>query len=180
MATMNEIEVATGLFATKRAALAGVAAAYVHELESVRKRYLEQLRKTVGEAKAAHAQLGTLLQASPELFEKPRSVVFHGIKVGYVKEKGHMEIEDEAKTVLLIEKHFPEKADVLINVAKTPSKKALEQLPAADLKRLGVVITGDTDVCYAKDTAADVEKLVSAFLKDKAFDPETAAQKAAA
>ena len=180
MATMKEIEAATLLYATKRAALAGVATAYMHELEAVRQRYVAQLRGTVGAAKAAHAQLGSLLQASPELFERPRSVVFNGIKVGYQKEKGRMVIEDEAKTVLLIEKHFPEKADVLINTTKTPAKKALEQLTAAELKRLAVEVTGDTDMCYAKDTAADVEKLIGAFLKDKEFEADAVEGRVAA
>lgn len=166
MATMQEIDTKAEEFSRARAALAGVCAAFQAELAAVKARHIDSLKARVSEAKARHAELGALLQASPELFVKPRSVVLHGIKLGYQKAKGKMVIEDEAKTIALIKKHFPEQAEVLITTSEAVAKKALEQLPAADLKKVAVLITDAGDVAFAKDAAADVDKLVAAFLKD--------------
>lgn len=166
MATMQQIEAAAAMFAAERAKLTTVVMAFKAAIEQVKRAHLEGLKKQVGDAKATHAELTALIAQSPELFQKPRSVVFHGVKLGYVKGKGKMEIEDEPKTIALIRKHFPDQAEVLISVEEHASKKALEQLAAADLKKLGVLVTDAGDVVFAKDTTAEVDKLVAAFLKD--------------
>jgi len=100
------------------------------------------------------------MQESPELFAKPKSVVFQRREARLQKAKGKMVIEDEEKTLKLIRKHFPDQAEVLINTVESPAKKALEQLAVDDLKKLGVQVTGTVDVVFAKDTAAEVDKLV--------------------
>lgn len=172
MATMKEIEEKAKVFAEARAALGGVCAMFQRDIEATKARHLQALKVTVAIAKAKHAELGALIQASPELFTKPRSVVLHGVKLGYQKGKGKMVIEDEAKTIALIEKHFPEQAEVLISIVKTPAKKALERLSAADLKKIAVLVSDAGDVVFVKDTAAEVDKLVAAFLKDDVEDEE--------
>jgi hypothetical protein len=166
MATMTEIETAAKTFSEKRGALSNVCAAFQRDLEATRRRHLEALKLAVAQAKGGHAALCSLIAASPELFTKPRSVVLHGVKLGYTKGKGKLTIEDDEKTVKLIRKHFPEQAEILIKTVEKPMKKALEELAVDDLKKLAVLVESTGDVVFAKDTAADVDKLVSAFLKD--------------
>jgi hypothetical protein len=175
MATMQQIESKAEEFARARALLAGVCAAFQQELATVKARYIDSLKGHVSEAKARHAELGALLQESPELFVRPRSVVFHGIKLGYQKGKGKMVIEDEDKTIALIEKHFADQAEVLITITKKVAKKALEQLSAADLKKVAVLVTASGDEVFAKDASADVDKIVAAFLKDDVAETSEAA-----
>lgn len=166
MATMQQIEVAAQVFSQKRRELSDVCVGFQRDIEATKARHLQALKLAVAEAKAQHASLCSLLQQSPELFTKPRSVVLHGVKLGYMKGKGKMVIEDEDKTIKLIRKHFADQAEVLINTTESPAKKALEQLSVDELKKLAVQVESTGDVVFAKDTAADVDKLVKAFLKD--------------
>src|SRR5258708_6319491 len=123
MATMGQIETAAQAFSRKRRALADVCEGFQADIEATKRRHLVALKLAVAEAKAEHAGLCSLLQQSGELFKKPRSVVLHGVKLGYQKGKGKMVIDDEVKTIALIEKHFPDQAEVLITTTKSPAKK---------------------------------------------------------
>lgn len=167
MATMIDIEGAAKKFSAARASLADEVAAMQAALNEVRLKYLPSLKAAVASAKAEHATTAALVAESPELFRRPRSVVLHGVKLGYGKAKGRVEIADEEKTVRLIKKHHADKADVLIKTTETPVKKALCNLTADELKKLAVEVTADGDVVFVVDTAAEVDKLVAAFLKDE-------------
>lgn len=100
------------------------------------------------------------------MFDTPRTVVFYGIKVGLQKGKGAIEWDDDAQVVKLIEKHFPEQADVLIKTTKKPVKKALAQLTVAELKKLGIVVEETGDQVVIKSTDSEIDKLVNALLKE--------------
>lgn len=102
-------------------------------------------------------------------------MVFHGIKVGFQKEKGKIEWDDVDQVVKLIKKHFPEQADVLIATSEKPVKDALNNLSAAELKKIGVNITSDGDVAFIRPTDSEVDKMVTALLKAATQDEEVAA-----
>jgi hypothetical protein len=166
MATMAEIESAAKRFSEARAALAQCCGELQGELNAVRTKRLEALKAKVAEARARHAEAAALVAGSPELFKRPRSVVFHGVKLGFEKSKGKLSIADAKRTVGLIKKFFSDKASVLIKTDEKPVKKALAQLKAEELKKLAVEVTADGDVVFVQDTAAEVDKLVEAFLQD--------------
>lgn len=167
MATMAQIEDAAKRYAAARGMLTDICSAFNKDLEGTKARYVPQLRSAVGIAKERDAELRAMIAESKELFAKPKTVIFHGIKVGYQKAKGKVEFDDPDQVVKLIRKHFPEQADVLIVTKEKPAKEALEQLTAAELKKLGVTVVEAGDQVVAKDTAGEVDKLVSALLKDE-------------
>jgi hypothetical protein len=167
MATMQQIESAALEFSQARAALVDAAIAFQNDLNAVKLKHSHELRTNAAAAKARYEALGLLVQDSRELFVKPRTVMLHGIKVGFQKAKGKIEWEDADQVVRLIKKHFPEQAEVLILTQEKPAKEALEQLSVADLKKLGVTVQESGDVVVIKDSASEVDKLVAAFLKDE-------------
>jgi hypothetical protein len=175
MATMAEIESAAKRFSEARAALAQCCTALQEELNAVRAKRLQELKAAVAEARARHGEAAALVASSPDLFKRPRSVIFHGVKLGFGKAKGKLSIPDAKRTLALIKKFFSDRADVLIKTEEKPVKKALERLPAADLKKLAIEVTADGDVVFVTDTAAEVDKLVEAFLQDgsKTTDEES-------
>jgi hypothetical protein len=174
MATMQQIEVATLEFSQARAALVDVAIAFQNEINAVKLKHMHDLKTTVAAARAKHAELGMLIQQSPDLFKKPRTVMFHGVKVGYQKGKGKMEWEDTEQVVRLIKKHFADQADVLIITEEKPAKDALAQLTVDELKKVAITIQASGDQVVIKDTASEVDKLVAAFLKDEVTEAEKA------
>lgn len=164
---IKQIEVLTQHYADAHGLVADIVAAMNHEIEQVTRNYLPRIKREVAKAKERKAELHAAIEAAPELFVKPRTVVFHGIKVGFRKASGKIEIDDADQVVKLIRKHFPEQFDVLVKTEETPIKKALANLSAAELKKLGIEISDTGDVVEIRDTVSDVDKVVQALLKDE-------------
>lgn len=133
-------------------------------IEALKADSLEDIRTAIDSAARAWQKLLDDVKAHPERYVQPRSVEAHGIKFGLVKGKGRLKIADEAKTIGLIKKHFPDLAGVLIDTAETPSKTAIQNLPAADLKKIGVEIEGVDDAAFIKPADGAVDKLVKALV----------------
>jgi hypothetical protein len=135
---------------------------------ALRREHLPGIRAGVQRAAEAEDALRALVEANPECFAKPKTRVLAGVKVGYMKGKGTLDYDDADAVVARIEKHLPDQADVLIRLKKTPVKDALAQLPAADLKRLGVTLAEAGDQIVIKPADSEVDKLVEALLKGAA------------
>ena len=162
--TLIEIQQLTEAFSREHRALAVIIQTVETELAAVRRRYLKRIMDHVAVAAARKAELLAALEASPALFEKPRTRVFDGVKVGYRKLEGKIVIADPDKTVDKLYEMFPETADTYVVITHTPSKEAIASLDAATLKKLGVQITADTDAVVIKTLESDLEKIVAALL----------------
>lgn len=171
--TLIEIQQLTEAFSREHRALSIIIQTVESELAAVRKRYLRRIMDQVAVTTARKAALVCALEDSKTQFDKPRTRVFDGIKVGFRKLEGKIEIADEQKTVDKIYEIFPEEAaDVYVKIEHTPVKAALEKLDAATLKKLGVQVTADTDAVVIKPLDGELEKLVAALL-DKVGDEVT-------
>lgn len=175
MATLLEIEQLTKEYAMHRKMLADRVQDLEEELAQVKKRHLNNIKKSVSMAATYQSRLHAAIDESPELFKKPRTVVLYGIKVGFQKGKGEIRWEDAAQVIRLIKKHFPEQTETLIKVAETPVKTALAQLSVQDLKRIGVTVVETGDQVMIKPTDGEVDKLVDALLKDEVNEAREAA-----
>jgi len=166
MSLLNLVELKTKDFADARAELANRVRALSDEVEKAKRKHLLGIRNAVDKAAQAHAALYGVIEENPQLFDEPRTQIFFGVKVGYRKGAGALSWEDDDRVVALILKHFSEQADVLAPASRKPVKKALAQLPAADLKKLGIEIGNDGDEVFIKPTDTEIDKLVTALLKD--------------
>jgi hypothetical protein len=161
--TMNDVEVLTRTFSAAHEELCGEVWDCKTKQEAVARQCLPKIKRAVRfEAKCKTALNDALLMVR-ELFDRPRTVVFHGVKVGFRKLQGSLGWEDEQRVVERIENLFPDRPE-LLNVKKSPNKTALEKLTVDELKRLGVEVTADSDVVLIKPTDSDVEKVVAALL----------------
>jgi methylthioribose-1-phosphate isomerase len=102
-------------------------------------------------------------------------VIFHGIKVGFAKGKGIITWDDDEKVATLIQRHLPEQYEVLVKTTRKPLKTPLKELSVADLKKIGCTVEETADYVVISPVDSEVDKLVSAMLKD-AIDSETASQ----
>ncbi len=165
--TILDVEAKTKSYADARDAVSAIVSAVEEEIAAVKKRHMQRLKKAVAVMAERQAELRYTIAYNPELFIKRRTQVFYGIKVGFQKQKGEITWVDEAQVLKLIHKHFPDMVDALIKTTEKPIKSALAQLPAADLKRLGVTISDDGDVVVIRATDSEIDKLVEALLKDE-------------
>jgi len=166
MATMDEIERRTREYAEARELLAARVQAMQEEIETIKRRRLRGIKRAVAVAAEAHDRLRAAIEASPELFRRPRTLVIAGVRVGFTKGSGRLVFDDPGRVVALIRRHFPEQADALIRVKEEPVRKALAQLSVAELKRVGVRVEDTGDQVVIKPTDSDVDKLVNALLAD--------------
>jgi hypothetical protein len=164
--TLLDIEQSTKKFAEAYAELSDFVTELNDAVEAVKRARLKIIKAAVEKAAHRRATLETLIDGNRHLFIKPRTIIMHGIKVGLRKGAGGIEFDDPDKVVELIEKYFPDDIDLLIHIEKTPNKEALANRPAADLKRLGVEVKDTTDQVVIKPTDTEVDKIVTALLKD--------------
>lgn len=167
MTTMKDLEPLAERFSATREALAGTLMAHEEEKRELAKRYLPRIKKLVMEARTRRTELHQMVEISPHLFVKPRSVTLHGIRLGFQKAKGVIEWDDEAQVVKRIRALLPrEQADLIIRVKESVHKPAVYDLLASDLKRLGIRIVGDGDEVVIKDASGELDKLVEALMRE--------------
>lgn len=165
MATMEQIEIQAKAHAQAREKLAEIVTALQDGIDALKRNAMPRIKAAVNKAADTSDELLQRINESPELFKKPKSVTFHGIKLGYQKEKGKIEFDDPELVIKLIRKHFPLLADTLIATTEKPSKEALNSLNAVQLKKIGVTVTSDSDVVFIRPADSDVDKMVNALIK---------------
>lgn len=174
MTTMNEIEAACKAARLARDSVHQRAIMLSAEIDALKRKHLPHLRRGVERMADADAAVLALLQQAPDLFDRPRSQVFHGLKVGFKKGTGKLEIADAERVVALVKKHFPDQLASLVKTTEKPVKSALQELSVADLKKLGITVEETGDVVFLKDAVDGVDKLVAGLLKGAEAEQEEA------
>lgn len=171
MNMMQEIEQFAATYAAQRDALAALVTEMNDAIEQVKRARLAAIKQAVQKARQAQDELHAAIEAAPGLFEKPRTRTLHGIKIGFTKQRGSVEFDDEAKVIERIRSLLPkDQAELLIRVRESVHKPAVYDLTVADLKRLGIRVTADSDAVVLKSVDGEIDKLVSALLAEAAQD----------
>lgn len=173
MSDLATIEASAKKLATAREELSEAVELLNTAVEAAKKQALPMIKRRLQRAAERQAELHALIEATPELFVKPRTQIFHGVKLGFRKGTGGVQFEDGARVVTLIRKHFPERFDALVKVTETPIKAAIAQLPVADAKRIGCSVVDASDAVFIGFVDSAVDKMVAALLAD-AIENETA------
>lgn len=175
MSQLETIEQRAARYAARRAELLDLLRRVEQRQRRVIDNHLGRIRDLLGKVAAAEDDLRRLIQAHPELFERPRTRILHGIKVGLQKGKGKVEIPDEAKTLRYIREKLPEEqAELMIRVTEKVERRALMDLTAADLKRLGVRLIESGDQVVIRPVDSDLDQLVKALLSRIDLEEEAA------
>ncbi len=177
MTTIEQIDTKVRKYADARDELATTVQKLEDRIERLKRRYLPIIKKQVATAAARKLDIKNAVEESRDLFKRPRTIIMHGIRVGFAKGKGKIEYskDDIERIVRLIERHFPGQESILLQIKKTPVKKALQNLAAADLKKLGITVEDAGDYVMIKPVDSQVEQLVDKLLKEKDEEGEEAA-----
>jgi len=162
---LADIENLCARFEDEAAALEILIAELEADLETVKQKHIAGLKRQAGVVARREAELTATVEANPGLFEKPRTIILHGIKCGFTSSIGKL-VFDDAETVLkLIRRFRKEDAETFIRSTPEPNKDALKTLEAAELARLGCRIEGAGDVVIVRRVAGDVEKLLKKMME---------------
>ncbi|MDE0203331.1 MAG: hypothetical protein OXK73_12950 [Rhodospirillaceae bacterium] len=164
--TLDDITALCRAYADAREALEEITDSIAQDRRQAVRRRLRALKARVVEASAAKEALKAALAGAPELFEKPRTRAIEGIKVGFRKQPGRIEVADEARSIGRVRVKLPEKAEALIVTRETLDRNALKQLSVKELASIGAVLADDEDEVVIKAAKTDLDKLVDALLDD--------------
>jgi hypothetical protein len=167
---MDKIESLAGAFATARGELAEQIETLRDMQEAAKRQRLRFIRAALTKFTAAHDVLKNAVQDSADLFQAPKTRMLHGVKVGFMKQRGKLEIDNTDQVVKLIRKHFPEQFDALVKTTYTPVRPALQNMQVGDMKRLGVRVTDDVDAVVIKPADSELDKLIDALLNDEELE----------
>lgn len=165
---LKDIEKHTRDYADKCDILASRIQALKDDQEALRRKHITGIISASRSAKDSHARLKLRIAEHPHSFVKPRTHVFSGVRVGFKKAVGTLSFPDNI--IDLINKKTPDQADVLIKTTCKPVAKALGNLDASTLKKLGVTITDAGDEIVIKATDSAVEKMVSSIMNSEVDD----------
>ena len=174
--TLPEIESRTGIFAVEHRALGFLINKLETELAALKARHIVNIGKQFTCTANAKLKLSFALQQNPGLFEKPRTRVFDGVKVGYQKQKGSIIMADEPTTIARMQKILgDDEAAHYLNVKVTVNKTAINDMPAETMRKLGIELTADTDAIIIKPMDSALEKSINALLADVTSELKQAA-----
>jgi len=167
MTTLQDIEQKTTAYAAARADLADRVGVLQAELDRITRRELPGIRQALAAAADRQGALFDAIEGAPELFEKPRTHTYSGVRVGYRQGKPRVIIPDEADTIARMRKQLPaDQATLLISVKEAVYKPGLADLTAADLRRLRITVEAGADEVLIKPTDTALDKLVASLLRD--------------
>lgn len=142
------------------------------QLDAAKRAAEPLIRLALQAAKAAESELSAAIADNVQLFKKPKTQIFHAVKVGIEKGKGKVEIADIEVTLRLIEKHLAPQAELLIKTKKTPIKSAIQGLTGAELKKIGVSVTEAGDQVVIRPVDSELDKMLDALLKTETTSVE--------
>jgi uncharacterized protein YjiS (DUF1127 family) len=166
--TMTEIRQATENYAEKARMVRNIKEKMQDAIRDIEKEHNQALIDAAKDAGEALQMVHTLLnsEGATDLFKKPKTINVNGVTVGFRKQIGSITVTNEQTTIELIREKMPDKMVSLINTEISVSKKALADLTADELKKIGVSVACDTDEPVVKIVDKDIQKMIDATIKD--------------
>ena len=164
--TIEEITDLARDYAAARERLAGTSEAIRKSHRAAVRRRMAALKRHVAEVKATREALCSAVDGAPHLFKRPRTRALEGVKVGFRKMSGRLEVSDEGRTIGLIRKVLPKQETELVRVSESINKTAVRKLTSRDLSRIGVSIIHVDDEVVCQTATDDIDQLVDALMAD--------------
>lgn len=165
---LRDIETATHHYASKRDELRAIAARCKAEVDIIRERYRAEIRAAASDAAVAHDGLNALIDQHRGLFNKPRTRLFSGIKVGLRKTPGRVKFADVKRTLELIKKKLPEFVERLIRSKEEPVLDAIKELEPKQLAAIGASLIATGDEIVIDHASDEIDALIEALTAEEA------------
>jgi hypothetical protein len=123
------------------------------------------LRAATTRAAERYEALLAAVTDARDVFEKPKTKILHGVRVGYRKAKDTVQVLNADNTCALIHKVLPDQVDVLISKTEKPVVAGLEQLDDAQLRSVGCKRVAGRDEPIAALAETELDKVVAALMK---------------
>lgn len=123
---------------------------------------MKDLKRGAAAVASLAGELTELVGEHPHLFRKPRTLTLNGVRVGFMEQKGSLEIDDEAIAIAKLRCILgQDDAEAYIQTKEILRKDQVRDLDAKILSRIGARIAGAGDQVIVKRAAGDIEKLLN-------------------
>lgn len=165
--TLKEIEDNCAHLARVRARAQRLMDAVERKRAAVLADHAAEIRDLAEELVASRGNLELAVQYGRQFFLKPKSQIFHGIEVGFEKERDTLQVPEDEVLIPRIETLLKAKAAGLIRNVKSIVREAFKQLTTAEKQMLGCrVVRGADKVIVRAEVKSDVEKFFAACAGD--------------
>ena len=106
MGKLTNIETLAAAHAKARDLLAERAGQLQEDTARLRRRRLPGIKTALEEVRRSHEELRFAIKDAKDEFERPRSRVLHGMRLGFKKAKGSLKWASESRVVELIKKNM--------------------------------------------------------------------------
>lgn len=161
------VERHTQNYAAARSLLKARVQQLMDSIGAEKRRAMPLIQTALHALKAAESELSGAIDENRDAFDKKRTQVMHGVKVGLEKSRGSVFIEDAGGTIDLIKAQLPELAKRLIKKTEKPIKSAIQQLSAQQCKAIGVELRGVGTIIVIRPVDGELEKMIDALLDDR-------------
>jgi hypothetical protein len=149
-------------------------------VQAAQDRHMPDVRLAIAAALDAQAKVIAAIDQRRDLFVKPRSMTLCGIKLGIGKQRGRTKWPKTEKLLAAMKRVFsPATYKGFVVAKEEPNKAALANLPAPELKKLGVTIVDTGDAVFAEPAKSTIDQQVAQLLDDAADEQAEKARAAA-
>lgn len=154
------------LLAESDAALAAAVAACDAETRAVMKRHLDTIQLRAEAVAEAKRELLAEIDINRSLFDRPKSRVLSGVKLGLRKDADTLDLggKDEA-LIARIRNQMPNLVPTLIREKSELVKNAIKALSSKDLQKLGVRYVVGADRPFAAMDKSNAEEMAEAIVR---------------
>jgi hypothetical protein len=167
MTALNELETLAKDFSSANYSLTELKKELSSEIEEVRITYYKKIKTSVEKVMSKKSELEHAILANKHLFEKPRTMIISGVRLGFQKSKDKISWDDDRRVVELIEKKMDaDIAAALLKTEKKPVRETISKLSECDLRKIGCRIEKGTDRVLIKTLDSEIDKFVSSLMKE--------------
>ena len=167
MTALNELETLARDYSSANDSLTELKKELSSEIEGVRMAYYKKIKVSVEKVMNKKSDLEHAILASKHLFERPRTMIISGVRLGFQKSKDRVSWDDDKQVVELIEKKMdPEIAATLVKTEKKPVRETISGLNESELRKIGCRIEKGVDRVLIKTLDSEIDKFVSSLMKE--------------
>ncbi len=168
MPTIHDIETSADRYSIAKSDVTDLVEEITARVDELKKEFAPRVKAAMRIAATRHEDLYRLIADNPDLFKKPRTYLFAGLKVGMQTGPATIETDDESLTIELIEKHLTqEQQKLLVKTTKKLNVVAVKKLDEKTLRVIRASLVEGKDHVVIKETDTQFEKIFSSIVKDQ-------------
>ncbi|MBE2217996.1 MAG: host-nuclease inhibitor Gam family protein [Ignavibacteria bacterium] len=169
MAGIDDFENACKEYSEANARLDELKSDMESEIEAIRSKFYRKVKQAIDAVVTKNNSLAMVILENKDLFTESKTLIFHGVRGGFMKSQDTVEIKKPKITVQLIKDTFDKKkVEELVKITESPVKTAIKDLEADELKLIKCKLIKGRDEVYISTVDSEVDKFINSLIAQAA------------